>query len=61
MVGFGCVDCALAESITIPEAPAIAREPAAEVFKKLRREDFVISSPLVVHQFIADRQMQKAA
>jgi hypothetical protein len=48
-----------AELVTIPEAPAIAREPAAEVFKKLRREDCVISAPWIVNQFITDPQMTK--
>jgi hypothetical protein len=42
-----------------PEVPAIATAPAAEVFKKLRREDCVISAPLIVNQFIADPHMKK--
>jgi hypothetical protein len=59
MLDFGGADCALAESITTPEAPAIAMELAAEVFKKLRREDCVISAPLIGTQFIADPHMKK--
>jgi hypothetical protein len=42
-----------------PEAPVIATAPTAEVFKKLRREDFVISAPLMINQFIADPHKKK--
>jgi hypothetical protein len=59
MLDFTGADCALAELITTPEVPAIASEPAADVFKKLRREDCVISAPLLINQFIADMQMKK--
>jgi hypothetical protein len=59
MFDFMGVDWALAELITIPEAPVIASEPAADVFKKLRREYCVISAPLIVNQFITDQQMKK--
>jgi len=59
MVDFGDVDCALVESAMTPEAPVIATAPMAEFFKKLRREDCVISAPLIGTQFIADPQTKK--
>jgi hypothetical protein len=37
----------------------MATAPTAEVFKKLRREDCVISAPLIINQYIADPQMKK--
>jgi hypothetical protein len=58
MVDFGGIDCALAESAMTPEAPVMATAPTAEVFKKLRREDCVISAPLI-NQFIADLHKKK--
>jgi hypothetical protein len=59
MLDFRGKDCALADSIPRAEAPAMASEPAAEVFKKLRRDDCVILAPMIVSQFIADPQMKK--
>jgi hypothetical protein len=59
MFDFRGVDWALAELITIPEAPVIASEPAADVFKKLRRVDCAISAPLIVSQFTADPNINK--
>jgi hypothetical protein len=52
------MDCAWADLITTLDVLAIASEPTAEVFKKLRREDCVISAPWIVHQFITDPKMK---
>jgi hypothetical protein len=41
-----------------PEAEVIATAPAADVFKKWRREDWVIWAPSISNEFIADPQMK---
>ena len=53
---FDCegIDCAWTDSIVTPEAPTIDAEPITDVFKKLRREDWVIFAPLIFHQCIEE-------
>jgi hypothetical protein len=51
--------CALAVSVITPEALVMATAPTAEVFKKLRRDDWVIFAPGIFYQFIADPPMKE--